>query len=1297
MGKISKVIGFVAAAALVAVGFLTGQPYLISLGISIGLSSVAALLAKKPSKITGTQLQTQLGGEIHREILFGHCATKGHLIYENAYGKKNKFLQRVYVLSDWLSEELVAVWVNGEKKTLVSQSIPVGNNEDARYKVDGYDDLIIIRFFKGSEDQLADKELIDNSNPAGRWTVNHRGRGVCYVSVTCEWDDDKFQGGFPDILWELKGAVLYDLRKDGTNGGTGSHRFDTVSTWEYSDNPVVAAYCFLRGFKHNDIPVLGHDASASDFINSRWTSAANVCDETITENSESVKRYTVALIASSENERGDVVDAFTQAIGGFFLESDGFFSIFAGAAQSTIADLTTDDLAIGHDARWASSRSIGEVYNSIHGNFTDPSNAWQPSAYPPLTDAEWVTEDGGDSFDFQFDLMMVSRIFQAARIRQIRMRQIRLQANATIVVGMKHMKLEAGDWITYTNDQGGTRTYRIAELTRVDTDKIQLELEEINTDVYGDEAITIDVPVLTQPDPDDGDTTVSNFAVSDVEQLGDGGQVIPGIRFSWDAPTDPTVDFVLIEYRVLDSPPGPTIPLTDGSPADGGKSVFNGILANTTYEARATIKTNPPRATTWTEWTQVTTSANYVIPDQAFEIPDGSIDSDKLADDAVIAQKLADLSVTAPKIALEAVFAKHLVLTDYSNIFPDAALRDDTSFTGTGVTFSSTHAVTEISSLGLWNISSAGTEAVSSFLLPVVQGEEYWLSAVVQNTDTDVTLVARVYSTPDGTGSPTDHTIDTKTAGAGFDTISGSLGIVGGKSLKLVVQRTAGGASTAQFGDVSIRRRNKADLIVDGAINAIHIAADSIGASKWTTNVESDNYDEDYDGNPIAGWQFNKTLGQIKAVDGIFGGGTSALRPWVDAHPAQRNDIRAEPEYYTPKITGWQLGINTSTDFANKLAFHRFVDHVVWAQFLGEINNTNVDAPAKHYPVNKGEFWPYRMSLAGGSNKAWEVEQNGKLYYRTRNATTGVLGTNTQLARIIYDFELDPNGWSQSALGTDKIVHYAEWGWRPIAFKVPTGKAFLRAKLWGAGAGMWTMDTATASGPGGFAQADIPVTPGEMLIIVLGEPGAGRDAGRTQGFGGAGIPQSHPQAGGLTGIFRGSVARENALLIAGGGGAGRVNTCAGSPGGHPDWAGGNTGEMRGLDALEGGARCSACGGGYEGGINLAVAKSSDFGGRGGTNYSHPDNVNVTLDWSTNVDADGYATDAEPPQTADADYVAFTEYWMLKPPGWGANNDSATAGSVNGLCGGSGLAVLEWIDAEEDFVGFGAGFQDDGFQ
>lgn len=52
--------------------------------------------------------------------------------------------------------------------------------------------------------------------------------------------------GFPRVEAVIKGKLLYDPRLDTTVGGSGAHRIDEPATWEYSANPTLAFYDFVR-------------------------------------------------------------------------------------------------------------------------------------------------------------------------------------------------------------------------------------------------------------------------------------------------------------------------------------------------------------------------------------------------------------------------------------------------------------------------------------------------------------------------------------------------------------------------------------------------------------------------------------------------------------------------------------------------------------------------------------------------------------------------------------------------------------------------------------------------------------------------------------------------------------------------------------------------------------------------------------------------------------------------------------------------------------------------------------------
>lgn len=218
-----------------------GLQILAGTALSVGLNLLSSSLTGAPQGLSGSKTRVQIGADVPRQILFGRGATAGHPIYLSGRTRKNHNLTILFRLADWECDGLDYVWLDGDKRTLTAAT-PVGS-EHARYIVDGTSNKLSIRFFRGTMTQTADSELIayestTEGSRIGTWTTNHRLAGVCYASVLGEWDETALPS-FPQIVFGLRGAKLYDWRKDSTNGGSGSHRWSDPTTWEFSENPAV--------------------------------------------------------------------------------------------------------------------------------------------------------------------------------------------------------------------------------------------------------------------------------------------------------------------------------------------------------------------------------------------------------------------------------------------------------------------------------------------------------------------------------------------------------------------------------------------------------------------------------------------------------------------------------------------------------------------------------------------------------------------------------------------------------------------------------------------------------------------------------------------------------------------------------------------------------------------------------------------------------------------------------------------------------------------------------------------------
>lgn len=214
--------------------------------------------------------------------------------------------------------------------------------------------------------------------------------------------------------------------------------------------------------------------------------------------------------------------------------------------------------------------------------------------------------------------------------------------------------------------------------------------------------------------------------------------------------------------------------------------------------------------------------------------------------------------------------------------------------------------------------------------------------------------------------------------------------------------------------------------------------------------------------------------------------------------------------------------------------------------------------------------------------------------------------------------------------GVNTVKHVFDYTGSQQTFTVPAGFSQMKIKAWGAGG---SEDGGVFGGAGGFTEATIPVSTGEVFAILVGE-GAINKAARTFGFGGAGQGAAHQHnGGGLSGVFTTSATVTaadfaRAVAIAGGGGAGGQSGGGGNanPGGPGNGTGSGTRvDMQGIDST--GSQFSGNGGGgggYKGGAGKGL------GGYGGSGFVVGTATASQILAST-------VGQSDPPSTNDADY------------------------------------------------------------
>lgn len=597
---------------------------LVNIAISIGLSYISKKLQKKEAEKaakkakkqavdsgtanSGSILDIAYGEGQPRVVAIGKVATAGQAVYDNTFGTANKTLQRVLKISDFRCTSLARVAIDNAWVSLGSldatKGYPVTSGD--------YSGLIWVKFLSGSQTTV-DAYLTDNDNPDGRWTTNHKGIGCCYVIVTCEYDDEKLNS-IPEMLFEVEGAPLYDFRLDSSVGGSGSHRWNDVTTWVFSENPILAEYNYRMGF-YTGTYGSGHDTfcgmgmSQSELDYTRYAAAADICDQTV----EGEDRYRVSTFLEADNEHGDNIEELMLACAGMIVEGvTGPFPIL-GATQSSVATLTNDDLIADAPVEFRLHRPVSEVVNTVSGVYSEPNFVYAETGYSKQQIASAVTLDRR-TIDYNLNLPMVPSKRQAEQLASIYLSENRFEATKTVTVHPKWLVLEVGDWITWTDDEDGaaSRIYQIVSMTILAIDSetpraVQLTLQERDEDIYAGIGAVSAPTAATRPGTPTYLQELQSFSVAPIDVVSDSGYEVPAIAVTWTAVTDPTVENILIEWR----PTGDSTRMVSKviNRAATVAILQEGVVGSTEYQVRNTIMPRPFRTTTPSAWSTVTTNA----------------------------------------------------------------------------------------------------------------------------------------------------------------------------------------------------------------------------------------------------------------------------------------------------------------------------------------------------------------------------------------------------------------------------------------------------------------------------------------------------------------------------------------------------------------------------------------------------------------------------------------------------------------------------------------------------------------
>ena len=457
-------------------------------------------------------LVNKFSANAHIPIVYGTRKVGGNVVFLETSGTDNEFLYMVIVLSEGEINDISKIFINDNEVTWSGDiadntQITVASSDANFFDTTDSQSLITCEPHFGTDSQSVSSLVSGLSS----WTSNHRLRGLAYLSLKFRWNADKF-GSLPTVNAIVEGKKVYNPNLDSTvTGGSGSHRADTSSTWEYSDNPIYQLLDYLRNDRFGmSIPNSYFDSNFAD-----WQTAGDICDTNITPYSgaSQIDLMDSHTVVDSSRKAIDNVKEFVKGSRAFLNFSSGKYKILVESSGSASITLTEDNILGGITV---SSKNKNSRYNRVIVNWINPSKNYQSDTaqFPPVDEtgvasgdqhANMKTADGGLLLEGRFDFPMLTSPYQAQEMAEIILRRSRSSLDVSVKADATALDLSIGDIvnITHATPSFSAKPFRVQGLTLNSDHTVSLQCSEHQDSYYtfGTQQEVATIPDTTLPNP----------------------------------------------------------------------------------------------------------------------------------------------------------------------------------------------------------------------------------------------------------------------------------------------------------------------------------------------------------------------------------------------------------------------------------------------------------------------------------------------------------------------------------------------------------------------------------------------------------------------------------------------------------------------------------------------------------------------------------------------------------------------------------------------------------------------------
>lgn len=430
----------------------------------------------------------------HRRIVYGECAVSGMLFWANSIsvGGTTHDLYLAVVHAGHQIDEFLGYYV--DDSLILAADINVFPGDDGEVVADTNDhgyapvsgtSVMWLRGHLGEDSQTADSFL---TSTFAEWTSDHRARGNAYTLGRFRQVDDVTEevwAGVPATLQaRVRGKLVYDPRLDSTQpGGSGSHRVNTPSTWEYSNNNVLCTRDYMVDAKLG----MGKRCDYTMFDYAHIAEQADICDASVDVPGGTQARYSCNGVLSCGSSHEENLTALYASMNGRPAFKNGKHYIYAGAWETPIATLTERHLAGDLDFRKAPDSD--DRFNQVRGVYFDAERMDKQVEFLPVNDtAIRSSRDNGKVIPRDLNLQLVNDEFLAQRLGFKLLYQDDDTGLCTILCNMAALQFEIGDPIALTIErlQWVAKPFRIVDMEIPANDRIKMVLREYNETSFDD-------------------------------------------------------------------------------------------------------------------------------------------------------------------------------------------------------------------------------------------------------------------------------------------------------------------------------------------------------------------------------------------------------------------------------------------------------------------------------------------------------------------------------------------------------------------------------------------------------------------------------------------------------------------------------------------------------------------------------------------------------------------------------------------------------------------------------------------